>query len=128
MAANRAAATPGRARGAVPQQPATRWLIAGALRFHRLCASKRCRRLRRCAGIDVPCFDVFWPHVPERSRVALRAMIAAAAAGGTRADLEAERQRAVAKFDANHAGPQRAAREAAVPVRAASKPLRIREL
>src|SRR5690242_10644102 len=57
-----------------------RWLNSSLL-FWRCCRSKRCNRARRCAGDVNPCFDRFWPQVPEELKVEIRATFTALAQG-----------------------------------------------
>ena len=75
-------------------------LIAMLLGFHRHCGNKSCRRGRRCANRATPCFDAFWPLVPERTKDRLRAMMTQAAQGGSAAAIDAAGERAVARYDA----------------------------
>lgn len=58
------------------EQSAKRKLCSG-LMFWTVCGRKGCRRARGCAGDAKACFSFFWPHLPEETKIRLRAGIAA---------------------------------------------------
>lgn len=55
--------------------------LCRALEFWRVCGKPVCRRALDCMGDAEACFRRFWPEIPERTKVWIRAAIAARAGG-----------------------------------------------
>ena len=51
-----------------------RQLLHGDLGYPRACPNRRCRRHRRCVGDPDFCHAIFWPVVPEETKVWLRSL------------------------------------------------------
>ncbi len=83
----------------------TKRVFCTALNFWTACERKGCRRARACAGDGEACFARFWPHVPEETKLRLRAGAAARGEGlplsavAERIEAEVERFRASRPVD-----------------------------
>jgi hypothetical protein len=99
---SRAPATAGEAAHDSGQpERSPREIVSAWFGFHRVCPQRACRRAMRCCGGAMPpCFTLCWPHVPERDKVAMRAIFAARHAGASVADAMEAGEIAVVKWDA----------------------------
>jgi hypothetical protein len=59
----------------------TRRVIAYLFGFCRRCDNVHCRRANKCVGEAAPCFDAYWPDVPEILKDLFREIIRARQAG-----------------------------------------------
>lgn len=74
--------------------------------FQRVCPDLNCRRARCCVGDDKPlCFDVLWPLVAERDKIAVRVMITERKNGRSAVEAVAAGEAAAARFEADNAPP-----------------------
>jgi hypothetical protein len=108
------------ARATATQREVALRELCSRLRFWKACGNKPCLRAKSCAGNGEACFARLWPLVPEATKVPIRAVIKASAAGLAPREIAAEvdRQRRLwretqAKAAASAMPPQPAPRVAA---------------
>ncbi len=100
--------------------------VCTVLRFWEVCADKRCKRARGCAGDVEACFDLFWPQVPEDLKDEMRQAIVLVRDGMSprqamteAREFAAQRRRIAQEMAAREAAP------CAAPPPAESAPIRI---
>lgn len=90
------------------------------LKFWKYCGHKKCLHVRGCADDAFDCFDRFWPIVPERIKVCIRAAGKAHQAKLPRPEVKAHIERELARWDAFVASEE--ARQAATQAAAEPAP------
>jgi hypothetical protein len=122
---------PGMKPGMTRKPRSPRGVLAAMFGFARLCPDMNCRRARCCVGGDKPvCFDVLWPQVAERDKIAVRVMFQERHKGASPVAAVAAGEAAAARWEADNAprieshipAPEREAAESQATPRVSPSP------